>query len=335
MTRRAWIAFAAVSVLWGVPYLFIKYAEQGGLTPATIAWGRVTLAAVILLGQAWRGGTLASLRGHWRWLSAYAVFEIVIPFPMIAVGEQRVPSSLTAIIIATVPLIGTVLALRFDPGEKPTPLRALGLAAGFLGVIALVGIDIAGRSGELLGAGAIVLAAIGYAVGPMIVKQRLQELDAPTLMGGGLLISALLLAPLAAIDLPARVPTAGALAALAGLALLCTTLAFVVMIVLIREAGVSRAMVVTYVNPVIALALGVVLLGESPGAGALAGLTLIVAGSWLSTTGRIPGARGREALVPGPELAAAASAGAGGAAATASSVPPQRVTSESYERGVN
>lgn len=339
MTRRAWIAFAFLSVLWGIPYLFIKYADQGGLTPATIAWGRVSVAAAILLGLAWRRGTLTALRGHWRWLTVYAVFELVIPFPMLAVGEQHVASSLTAIIIASVPLIGTVLALRFDPSERPTSLRAAGLAAGFLGVIALLGIDIAGRSDELLGAGAIVLAAVGYAIGPMIVKQRLQKLDAPTLMGGGLLASAVLLTPLAALDLPARVPTAGALAALAGLALLCTTLAFVVMVVLIREAGVSRGMVVTYVNPVIALALGVILLGEHPGAGAIGGLILIVAGSWLSTTGRMPGARRREGRGPAPEMVSTARSGSAPAAAPVSRAASRRAVPESvqqaYERGVN
>ncbi|MEA2211493.1 MAG: hypothetical protein QOF83_1441 [Solirubrobacteraceae bacterium] len=291
MTRRAWIAFAVVSVLWGIPYLFIKYAERGGLTPTTIAWGRVTLAAALLLGVAARGRTLSALRGRWRWLTAYAFFEVVIPFPMIAVGEQHVASSVTAIIIASVPLIGTLLALRFDPSEKPTPLRAAGLAAGFVGVIALVGIDIAGRGDELLGAGAIVIAAAGYAIGPMILKQRLEGLDPPTLMGGGLLVGAIMLTPLAAVDLPQRLPTAGAFASLAVLALLCTALAFAVMTVLIREAGTSRAMVITYVNPVIALALGVILLSEKPGAGAILGLALILAGSWLSTTGRLPGRR--------------------------------------------
>jgi drug/metabolite transporter (DMT)-like permease len=317
MTRRAWIAFAAVSVLWGIPYLFIKYAEQGGLTPTTIAWGRVTLAAAILLGLAWHGGTLPALRGRWRWLAAYAFFEVVIPFPMIAIGEQHVASSVTAIIIASVPLIGTLLALRFDPSEKPTPIRAVGLAAGFLGVIALVGIDIGGRTDELLGAGAILIAAAGYAIGPMILKQRLDGLDPATLMGGGLLVGAVMLTPLAAIDLPARVPSAGGLAALAVLALLCTALAFVIMTVLIREAGTSRAMVITYVNPVIALALGVTLLSEQPGAGAIVGLVLILAGSWLSTTGRIPGlARPGTPGVAPPPLATPSS-GPGSAAAAA------------------
>ncbi len=212
-----------------------------------------------------------------------------IPFPLIAVGEQRVASSLAAIIIASVPLIGAVLALRFDPSERPTPLRAAGLALGFAGVIALVGIDIAGSGRELFGAGAVLIAATGYAIGPMILKQRLDGLDAPTLMGGGLLVGAVVLTPLAAIDLPARVPTAGGFASLVVLGLFCTALAFVIITVLIREAGTGRAMVITYVNPVIALALGVLLLGEHPGAGAVVGLMLILAGSWLSTSGRLPG----------------------------------------------
>ncbi|HEY2007228.1 MAG TPA: EamA family transporter [Solirubrobacteraceae bacterium] len=339
MTRRAWLAFAAVSVLWGIPYLFIKYAEQGGLTPITLAWGRLTGAAAILLVLAWRSGTLPTLRGRWRWLAAYAFFEVAIPFPMIAVGEQHVASSLTAIIIASVPLIGTVLALRYDHSEKPTPLRAAGLALGFLGVIALVGIDIAGRSGELLGAGAILIAATGYAIGPMILKQRLGGLDPPTLMGGGLLVGALLLTPLAAIDLPSRVPSLGGFGALAVLTLLCTALAFVIMTVLIREAGTSRAMVITYVNPVIALALGMILLSEKPGAGAILGLVLILAGSWLSTTGRLPSVGRFRATARGRGASPVPSTGPGSAAAAAGSVPSQRPIWEAgekvYEQDVN
>ena len=114
MTRRAWLAFAAASVIWGVPYLFIKIAVDHGVTPPVLAWGRVTLGALVLLALAWRAGTLPSLRGRWKWLLAFAVAEISIPFPLLAFGEQRVPSSLSAIMVSAVPLIGAVLALRFD-----------------------------------------------------------------------------------------------------------------------------------------------------------------------------------------------------------------------------
>jgi drug/metabolite transporter (DMT)-like permease len=288
MNRRAWLAFAATSVIWGIPYLFIRIAVRGGVTPLVLAWGRVTLAAIVLLALAWRAGTLATVRGRWRWLVAYAVAEVTFPFPLIAAGEERVSSSLAAIIIASVPLIGALLALRFDHSERPTPVRALGLVIGFGGVVGLVGIDVAGRAQELLGTGAILLAAVGYAIGPMVIKHRLAGLDPRATIGASLLVASVLLAPGAALDLPSRAPSAGALASVIVLGLVCTAAAFVIFTILIHEAGTSRATVITYVNPVVAVALGVALLGERPGAGAVAGLLLILAGSWLSTGGRLP-----------------------------------------------
>jgi drug/metabolite transporter (DMT)-like permease len=288
MTRRAWLAFAAASLIWGVPYLFIKVAVEHGFSAPALAWGRVALGALVLVALAWRAGTLGSVRARWRWLLAFAVVEVAIPFPMLAIGEQRVPSSLAAIMVATVPLIGALLAMRFDHSESPTPIRALGLLIGFAGVIALVGIDVAGHRGELLGIGAIMVTATGYAIGPMVVKHRLADLDPRATMGASLAIAALLLAPWAALDAPAHVPSAGAIASVAVLGLLCTAGGFVVYATLIAEAGTSRATVITYVNPVVAVALGVLLLGEHPGAGAVAGLLLILAGGWLSTDGRLP-----------------------------------------------
>jgi drug/metabolite transporter (DMT)-like permease len=262
MTRRAWVAFAASSVIWGVPYLFIKIAVDHGMTAPVLAWGRVTLAALVLLALAWRAGTLSALRPRWRWLLAFAVAEIAIPFPMLAVGEERVPSSLAAIMVATVPLIGALLAIRFDHSERPTPVRTLGLA--------------------------IMLTATGYAIGPMLLKHRLADLDPRAAMGASLGIASLILAPWAALDLPARTPSAGAFGAVVVLGLLCTAAGFVVYAILIGEAGTSRATVITFVNPIVAVALGVALLGEHPGAGAVAGLLLILAGGWLSTDGRLP-----------------------------------------------
>ena len=288
MTRRGWWLFLALSVIWGIPYLLIRIAVRHGVTPAALAWARVALAAVLLLSLAWRAGTLRSLRGKWRWLLAYAVAEVSIPFPMIAAGEEHVSSSLAAIVIASVPLIGALLALRFDPSERPTPVRALGLLIGFGGVIALVGLDVAGHSGELLGTGAVLLGAVGYAIGPMVIKSGLASLDPRATMGGSLAIAAVLLAPTVALDPPRAVPSAGAIAAVMVLGVVCTAAAFVIYTVLIAEAGPSRATVITYVNPVIAVALGVGLLGERPGVGAVAGLLLILAGSWLSTDGRLP-----------------------------------------------
>jgi drug/metabolite transporter (DMT)-like permease len=288
MSARAWTAFAAVSTLWGMPYLFIKIAVDDGVPPAFLAFVRVALGAAVLMALAWRAGALATLRGRWRWLSVYAIFEIAVPFPLIAAGERHVASSLAAIIIASVPLIIALLALRFDPAERATGSRLVGLLLGLAGVVALVGLDVAGRSDELIGAGAILLAAVGYAAGPMVFKRHLADLDPRAAMGASLVVAAIVLVPLAAVDPPSATPSASALVALVVLGLFCTAAAFVFFGALIAEVGPGRALVITYVAPVVAVALGVTVLGERPGAGAVAGLLLILAGSWLSTDGRLP-----------------------------------------------
>ena len=288
MSARAWTAFATVSTLWGIPYLFIKVAVDDGVPPAFLAFVRVALGAAVLMGLAWRAGALAPLRGRGRWLAVYAVFEIAVPFPLIAAGEQHVASSLAAIVIASVPLFVALLALRFDRAERATGWRLVGLVMGLAGVVALVGIDVAGRGDELLGAGAILIAAVGYAAGPMVFKRHLTDLDPRAAMGASLVIAAIVLAPLAALDPPSAMPSATALVALAILGVFCTAAAFVFFGALIAEVGPGRALVITYVAPVVAVTLGVTVLGERPGAGAVAGLLLILAGSWLSTDGRVP-----------------------------------------------
>jgi drug/metabolite transporter (DMT)-like permease len=288
MSARAWTAFGAVSVLWGIPYLFIKIAVDDGVPPAFLAWVRVVLGASLLLAIAWRAGKLSSLRGHWPWLTVFAVAEIAIPFPLIAAGEQHVASSLAAIIIATAPLFVAMLALRFDASERVTGRRLAGLLVGLAGVVALVGIDVAGQSGELAGAAAVLLAAFCYAVGPMVLKRHLAELDPRASMGASLALASLFLAPAVALDPPTAPMSGEAIAALVVLGLLCTAAAFVLYGTLVVEVGAGRALVVTYINPVVAVGLGVAILGERPGAGAIAGLLLILAGSWLSTDGRLP-----------------------------------------------
>jgi drug/metabolite transporter (DMT)-like permease len=295
MTPRGWAAFAAMSAIWGVPYLFIKIAVDDGVSPAFVSFARVAIAAVILMALTWQAGLLGSLRGHWRWLAVYAVAEVAIPFPLIAAGEQRVDSSLAAIVIACVPLMIALLALRFDREERATGRRLVGLCIGLLGVVALVGIDVAGDADELLGVALIIVAALGYAIGPMVLKARLSTLDPRAAMGSSLLLAAVALAPFAAAS-PGDSPTGDAWVAIVVLGLVCTALALVVFTVLINEVGPGRALVITYVNPVVAIAAGLVFLDERPGAGAILGLLLILAGSWLSTDGRLPRRRRTPAI---------------------------------------
>jgi drug/metabolite transporter (DMT)-like permease len=287
VSARAWALFAAVSVIWGMPYLFIKIAVDE-ISPSVVACSRLVIAAAVLLPVAWRLGALRGLGERWRILTLFAAVEMAVPWPLIGFGEVHVSSSLTAILIATVPLFVALLAIRFDQAERPTPIRLAGMLIGLAGVVALVGIDIGGHADELLGALAIVFSAFLYAIGPMIVKRRLSDVDPLGPVAASLGIAALLVTPFALADLPDAMPSAGTLASVATLGLVCSALAFLFFFRLIAEVGPGKATIITYVNPVVALALGVAILDESVTTGVVVGLLLILAGSWLSTDGRLP-----------------------------------------------
>ncbi len=288
MNTRAKIAFAAISILWGIPYLLIKIAVDAGITPAFLAWARVVIGAVILLAISDRTGLVKIVRERWKWIMLFAVAEVVIPFPLIATGEQHVDSSVAAILIASVPLFVALLALRFDHTERVGGWRLVGLLIGLAGVVMFVGIDFAGRRDELLGALAILVSAFFYAVAPMVVKKNLSDLDPRVSMGISLVFAAIMLTPLVALDPPRVVPSMIGIGAVVGLGVLCTAAAFFAFGVVIAEAGASRTVLVTYINPVIAIGAGMLVRGERPGAGAVIGLALILLGSWMATGGKLP-----------------------------------------------
>ncbi|HEY4728301.1 MAG TPA: DMT family transporter [Actinomycetes bacterium] len=297
MTARAWLLFAAVSVVWGVPYFFIKVAVEAGVPPAFVAWSRVALGAAVLLPLAWRRGALRGLAGRWPAVVAYTACEVAVPFLLIAAGEQHIASSLAAILIASMPLMVALLSLRLSPEDRPTGLRLVGLVIGFGGVVALLGVDVAGRPGELLGAVLVLVATLGYATAPIIVNRRLADLDPLGPIAASLAMATLLLAPAVLVSPPDEMPPGDALAALAVLGVVCTALGLVLFFQLIVEAGPSRASVITYVNPLVAVALGVLVLDERVGAMSVVGLLAILGGSWLSTRGRPRRPPGRPAPV--------------------------------------
>ena len=150
MSARASALFASASVIWGMPYLFIKIAVDE-ISPSVVAWSRLAIAAAVLLPVAWKLGALRGLGQRWRILTVFAAVEMAIPWPLIGYGEVHVSSSLTAILIATVPLFVALLATRFDHAERPTPTRLVGMLIGLGGVAALVGIDIGGHGDQLWG----------------------------------------------------------------------------------------------------------------------------------------------------------------------------------------
>jgi drug/metabolite transporter (DMT)-like permease len=318
VTRRAWIAFAACSILWGIPYFFIKVAVDD-LPAVFVAWARIALAAAILLPVAWHQG---ALRGVWerrRYVVAFGLIEIAGPFTLIPLGERHLSSSLAAILIAAVPLTVALLAVRFVPAERVHGARLAGLFVGLAGVVLLVGIDVAGRGSELLGALCILGATVGYAAGPMIASVTLTDLPPIAPVAGALAVSTVVLAPLAALSPPGGGVPFKAWGSVVVLGIACTAIAMVVFFVLLTEAGPSRASIITYVNPVVAVALGVAFLGESLGAASVAGLVLILAGSYVSTGGsrRAPEPPGAplplgEADRARPSASAAAASGADG-----------------------
>jgi drug/metabolite transporter (DMT)-like permease len=282
MTRRAWLLFAAVSLLWGVPYLFIKVAVAE-LPPVTVVFARVALAALLLWPVAVRRGALRGLRRRLPWLLVVALLEIAVPFLLISIGEQHVTSSLTGLLIASLPLFVALLALRFDAAERVGGLRLLGLVVGIGGVAALLGVDIGGDRTQLFGAAMVLLATCCYAASTLVVKHAFSDAPMLGVVTAATLIATVLLAPFTIAFTPARVPSTHVILALLALGALCTAAALTMFFTLIVEAGPSRAAVITYLNPAVAVALGVAILGEPLTVAIVAGFVLIIAGSWLST----------------------------------------------------
>jgi drug/metabolite transporter (DMT)-like permease len=282
MTRRAWLLFAAVALLWGVPYLFIKVAVAE-VPPVTVVFARVALAAALLGPVAARRGALRGLRGRLPQLALLALLEITIPFLLISMGEQRITSSLAGLLIASMPLFVALLALRFDPAERVTGARLLGLLVGIAGVAALLGSDLGGDLSQVAGGAMVLLATLCYATSTLLVKRAFSDVPMLGVVTVATAISALLLAPFALALTPARLPSLNVALALAGLGVLCTAAGLLAYFALIVEAGPSRAAVITYMNPAVAVALGVAVLGEPLTGAILAGFALIIAGSWLST----------------------------------------------------
>lgn len=288
MTRKGWLLFIAMSVIWGIPYLFIKIALQE-LTPGVVVFARVGIAALVLIPIAIHQGVLRPLRQLWLVLVGLAFVQIVGPFLLISFGEQHITSSLTSLLIAADPILVALLALRFDPTERVTGIRSIGLLIGIVGVAVLLGFDVGGDEQKLLGAAMVLLAALGYAASALLIRRpTISALPRLGVVSVLCLISTIVLLPLAVLQLPNKLPDAEVIVSLLVLGLICTALAYLIFFALIAEVGASRGTVITYVNPAVSVFLGVTLLSEPLNAAIIIGFLLILLGSWLSTSGLIP-----------------------------------------------
>ena len=280
MTRRGAVLFAAMGVIWGIPYLLIKVAVEE-LTPSTLVLARTALATVILLPVALARGRLPEVLRSWRPVVAFAVVEIMAPWLLLGVAEQHLSSSLTALLIAGVPLVGAVLAVATRSDDRLDRRRVIGLLLGFAGVAALVGFDVGG--GDTGAVVAVAVVAVCYAVGPLILSRWLSHLPGLGVITISLALTALVYLPLGVAQAPSSWPSAKVVLAVCGLAVVCTAVAFLVFFALIAEIGPTRSTVITYVNPAVAVLLGVTLLDEEFTAATAVGFVLILAGSVLAT----------------------------------------------------
>ena len=278
MTRKGWLLFAAVGIIWGMPYMMIRIAVES-IDPLVIAFGRTLIGSLLLLPVAAHRKALAPAFRRWLPLLLFTIVEINGPWLLIGHAETRLNSSTTGLLVSMVPLFAAILVAWLGH-EHLAPRRIAGLALGFAGVATIVGFDI--DFSDFAAVGALVLSAFCYAVGPIILNRRLADIPGIGVIAGSLALATAIYAPFVPMLWPAQ-PTAGAVASVAGLGVLCTAAAFLFFFALIAEIGPARATVIAYVNPVVAVILGVAFLREpfTPAMGI--GIAMVLAGSFFAT----------------------------------------------------
>lgn len=283
---RGWLLYGAMAVLWGIPYLFIKEAVDS-YSPAAIVAGRTLLGAAVLLPLALHRGVLRPALRAWPWVLAFGLIEMAGPFLLLGHAEQTLPSGLTGLLVATVPLFAALIALlRGDRGVL-SPARAVGLGMGFAGVAVIVlgpGLAVADPDAALLAVGQVLLVALLYAIAPFLIATKLRDVPSLGTITLSLLFIGVAYLPFGLLT-QHEVPTVRSTVSLVALGILCTAVAFLGFFALIREVGPVRAPLFTYVNPIVAVLLGVVVLGEALSPGLLVGFPLVIVGCWLAATG--------------------------------------------------
>jgi drug/metabolite transporter (DMT)-like permease len=269
-----------MAVIWGIPYLFIKIAVAE-LSPATLVFVRTALAAVLLLPVAAVRGDLRGVLPHWPVVLLYTAVEVAGPWFFLFDAEVRLSSSLAGLLVAGVPLVGVLLAWLAGDQDRPDLRGIVGLVLGVVGVALVVGLDVA--TDDLVAAGEVGLVVLGYATGARIIARRLRGVPTVGVVAASLVVTALAYLPIGVLQWPHATPSFAAIGSVAVLGVICTAVAFLAFFALVREVGAVRATVITYFNPVVAVVLGVALLGEPFTAGIASGFALILAGSLVAT----------------------------------------------------
>ncbi len=297
MTRRGWLLFLAMCVIWGVPYLFIRVAVKH-VEPGTLVFFRTAGAAVLLLPFAVARGLIRPVLAHWRAVLLFSVVEVMVPWTLLSDAERHLTSSLAGLLVAAVPLIGAVLALVSPQGDRFGQLQLAGLFVGLVGVASLVGLDFGDLN--VLAILEMLVVSIGYACGPLVLSRFLSDLPGLGVMASTMTVSTVCLSPFVFVQPPHKLP-ANAVWSIVVLAAVCTALAFTLFFQLVAEIGPTRCTIITYVNPAVAVLLGVLVLGEDLTTGMMIGFPLILIGSVLAARK----ASAHTELPPEPAAAAA------------------------------
>lgn len=282
---RAWLLFAAMALLWGVPYLFISVAVES-YSPAAVVAGRTLLGALLLLPFAVHQKALRPAFAKIGWVLLFGAIEMAGPFLLLGHAEQTLPSGLTGLLVATVPLFAALIAFGGGDRSVLSPARAIGLFIGFAGVFVIVagpGLAIEGGGG-LLAVGEVLLVALLYAIAPFVIAAKLRDVPSLGSITLALFAVGIFYTPIAFLT-QHQVPTVESTVSLVALAVLCTALAFIAFFALIARVGPVKAPLFTYVNPVVAIVLGTIILGEPLTPGLLIGFPLVLLGCWLAATG--------------------------------------------------
>lgn len=288
MPARTWLSLAITAALWGASYMFIKVALDGDLSEGFIICARTLMGAAVLAPMAMRSGAIPMLWQRKGYALALAATQVIVPFALITFGENHVPSSLAGILVATAPLFIVLLAIKVDPEERSSGWALVGVLLGMLGVVLLFGVDLSGDTETLVGGLMIVGSGLCYAIAVLIAKRGFTGVPPVGVVVSNLTISAVFWLPFALATLPTHSPGANAILSMIALGVGGTGLAFLLFYTSIAEVGPARASIVSYVAPAFSVVYGVTLLDEDLTVGTIGGLALILAGSWLAASGRLP-----------------------------------------------
>lgn len=287
MSRKGLLLFLACGIAWGVPYFFIKVAAEDFST-SMIILSRVVIGAAVLTPIAIRRGAFVPALKAWKASLAFALFEMAGPWWLVTAAEDgHISSGLAGLLIATVPFFAMAVTFYYLRDKSAVHKKnIIGLAVGFIGIVLLVGIDAITHNLELVWVGAVILAAVGYAIAPAIAAKEAPGVDLVGLLSVSMIFVGLIYVVPAVLN-----PLAGGVAepkweawvALGMLGVVCSAIAFVLFFKLMAEIGLSRASLITYVNTAVAILLGILFAGEPFTTGMLVGFPLVAIGSYLAS----------------------------------------------------